>query len=48
MLTYERGKANPHTFALDDLDHKMVDYLLMISASGIAITTFSPMFCKHT
>ena len=28
MLTYERGKANPHTFALDDLDHKMVDYLV--------------------
>ena len=28
MLTYERGKTNPHTFALDDLDHKMVDYLV--------------------
>lgn len=28
LLTYDRGKVNPHTFALDDIDHKMVDYLM--------------------
>jgi len=27
LLTYERGKTNPHTFCMDDLDHKIVDYL---------------------
>jgi hypothetical protein len=28
LLTYERGKANPHTFCMDEIDHKIVDYLL--------------------
>ena len=28
LLTYDRGKANPHTFCTDDLDHKLVDYLI--------------------
>ena len=28
LLTYDRGKANPHTFCVDDLDHKLVDFLI--------------------
>jgi len=28
VLTYERGKVNPHAFCIDDVDHKIVDYLL--------------------
>jgi len=28
VLTYERGKVNPHAFCIDDIDHKIVDYLL--------------------
>lgn len=28
VLTYERGKINPHTFCIDDIDHKIVDYLI--------------------
>lgn len=28
MLTYGRGKANPHTFCLDQTDHKIMDYLI--------------------
>jgi hypothetical protein len=28
LLTYERGKANPHTFCIDEIDHKIMDYLL--------------------
>ncbi|KPV65419.1 MAG: hypothetical protein AOA65_0172 [Candidatus Bathyarchaeota archaeon BA1] len=28
VLTYERGKVNLHTFCADDVDHKIVDYLL--------------------
>jgi len=28
FLTYERGKANPHSFCLDEIDHKIVDYLI--------------------
>jgi hypothetical protein len=28
ILTYEKGKMNPHVFCIDDLDHKIVDYLL--------------------
>ncbi|MFP3985542.1 MAG: hypothetical protein ACLFU9_06215 [Candidatus Bathyarchaeia archaeon] len=27
MLTYEKGEINPHTFCIDDTDHKIVDYL---------------------
>jgi len=28
LLTYDRGKVNPHAFAVDDVDHKIVDYLM--------------------
>jgi len=28
ILTYEKGKVNPHTFCIDEVDHKIVDYLL--------------------
>ena len=28
VLTYERGKINPHTFCIDDTDHKIINYLL--------------------
>jgi Arc/MetJ-type ribon-helix-helix transcriptional regulator len=28
LLTFEREKANPHTFAIDDMDHKIIDYLI--------------------
>jgi len=27
LLTYERGKANPHAFCMDEIDHKIMDYL---------------------
>ena len=28
VLTFEKGKVNPHTFCTDETDHKIVDYLL--------------------
>jgi hypothetical protein len=28
VLTFEKGKVNPHTFCIDEIDHKLVDYLL--------------------
>ncbi|MDH5482519.1 MAG: hypothetical protein OEY22_06545 [Candidatus Bathyarchaeota archaeon] len=28
LLTYERGKMNPHAFCMDETDHKIVDYLI--------------------
>ena len=28
VLTYERGKINPHTFGIDEIDHKIIDYLI--------------------
>jgi len=28
LLTYQNGKVNPHTFCIDEIDHKIVDYLL--------------------
>lgn len=28
LLTYERGKTNPHAFGMDETDHKMIDYLV--------------------
>jgi Arc/MetJ-type ribon-helix-helix transcriptional regulator len=28
LLTYQHGKINPHTFCIDDTDHKIMDYLL--------------------
>ena len=27
LLTYDRGQTNPHTFAVDEMDHKIIDYL---------------------
>jgi len=27
ILTYDKGKVNPHAFCVDDVDHKIVDYL---------------------
>ncbi|MCW4055015.1 MAG: hypothetical protein NWE84_08895 [Candidatus Bathyarchaeota archaeon] len=28
LLTYQNGRINPHTFCIDETDHKIVDYLL--------------------
>ena len=28
LLTYHHGRINPHTFCIDETDHKIVDYLL--------------------
>lgn len=28
LLTYDRGKTNPHTFGMDETDHKLIDYLV--------------------
>jgi hypothetical protein len=28
LLTYERGRTNPHTFGTDEMDHRMIDYLV--------------------
>ncbi len=28
LLTFKHGKINPHTFCIDETDHKIVDYLL--------------------
>ena len=28
ILTYSKGKANPHAFCVDDVDHKIVDHLI--------------------
>lgn len=28
LLTYQHGKINPHTFCIDETDHKILDYLL--------------------
>ncbi len=28
LLTYQHGKINPHAFCIDEIDHKIVDYLL--------------------
>lgn len=28
VLTYERGKIKPHTFCIDETDHKIIDHLL--------------------
>jgi Arc/MetJ-type ribon-helix-helix transcriptional regulator len=28
LLTYEREKTNPHTFGMDEMDHKIIDYLI--------------------
>jgi Arc/MetJ-type ribon-helix-helix transcriptional regulator len=27
LLTYDRGQTNPHAFCMDDIDHKIVDFL---------------------
>lgn len=28
LLTYERGKTNPHAFCMDEIDQKIMDYLI--------------------
>ncbi|UCC33744.1 MAG: hypothetical protein JSW53_01710 [Candidatus Bathyarchaeota archaeon] len=28
LLTYDKGKVNPHAFCTDDIDHKILDHLL--------------------
>jgi len=28
VLTFDKGRINPHTLCIDDTDHKIVDYLL--------------------
>jgi Arc/MetJ-type ribon-helix-helix transcriptional regulator len=28
LLTYDRGKVNPHTFCMDEIDRNIVDFLL--------------------
>jgi Arc/MetJ-type ribon-helix-helix transcriptional regulator len=28
LLTFEQGKINPHSFGVDEVDHKIIDYLL--------------------
>jgi len=28
LLTYGSGKTNPHTFCIDETDHKIIDYLI--------------------
>jgi len=28
VLTFEKGKVNPHTFCIDEVDHKIVEYLI--------------------
>ena len=28
VLSYERGGVNPHSFCLDEIDHKIIDYLI--------------------
>ena len=28
LLTYGHGKVNPHSFCIDDVDHKILDYLM--------------------
>jgi DNA-binding Lrp family transcriptional regulator len=28
ILTHEKGKVNPHVFCIDEIDYKIVDYLL--------------------
>jgi hypothetical protein len=28
MLTFQHGKINPHSFCIDDIDHKIMEYLL--------------------
>ncbi len=28
ILTFQHGKINPHQFSIDDIDHKIIEYLL--------------------
>jgi Arc/MetJ-type ribon-helix-helix transcriptional regulator len=28
LLTYEREKMNPHTFGMDEMDHKIIDFII--------------------
>jgi hypothetical protein len=33
ILTYEKGKVNPHIFCIDKIDHSILDYLLHYSGA---------------
>ncbi|MDH5449976.1 MAG: hypothetical protein OEX77_03595 [Candidatus Bathyarchaeota archaeon] len=33
ILTYEKGKINPHVFCIDEIDHNIIDYLLHYKGS---------------
>ena len=33
LLTYGQRKTNPHTFGVDDLDHKIIDFLIHYKGS---------------
>ncbi|MCS7119886.1 MAG: hypothetical protein RMJ07_05095 [Nitrososphaerota archaeon] len=33
LLTYERGKVNPYSFCIDEIDHKIMDYLTRYKAA---------------
>jgi len=41
VLTYERGKINPHAFCIDDIDHKIVDHLLHYK--GVTTSEFADL-----
>ncbi len=28
LLTYQHGRINPHSFCIDDMDHKLLEYLM--------------------
>jgi hypothetical protein len=28
VLTFEKGRINPHSFGIDEIDHNMIDYLI--------------------
>jgi len=33
LLTYQHGRINPHMFCIDEIDHKIVDYLMHYKAA---------------
>lgn len=41
VLTYERGKINPHAFCIDDIDHKIIDHLLHYK--GVTTSEFADL-----
>jgi len=42
ILTYERGGVNPHQFCLDQIDHKIIDYLIHYKGAT------TPELAEHT